>query len=109
MEAQQNSKPKRQFTSEQKQRKNQLDKLYYQKNREKINQMNILNHKNKPEILENIKAFRLQKCRCNVCNNEMIISTFYNHKKTKKHIKNLEGKTPNLDSYSIIEPTTSSL
>ena len=60
---------------------------YYEKNKERINQQNIENHR-KPEIVDYIKKFQQRPCTCLVCNQEMTYDTFRFHKKTKKHSNN---------------------
>ena len=61
--------------------------IYYEKNKERINQQNMENHK-KPEIVEYVRKFKQRPCTCLVCNQVMSYVTFFNHKKTKKHNNN---------------------
>ena len=77
----------RQRTANQQKRKKELDKIYYQNNKDKINQLNVENHR-KPEIVEYIRNFQQRQCTCLVCEKEMNYNSFIRHRVSKKHNSN---------------------
>ena len=61
-------------------------KAYYQENKEHINKMNSDNHKRNPIRNREITNKSANKiCICNVCEREMKMGWFYNHKKFEPH------------------------
>ena len=93
----QKQKPK--YTPEQRQRRNEYFKKYYQDNKELINQMNIANHKIRAEEL---REYRKTMGCCHACNQEISRDCFSKHKISKKHNKNLMSFPKDPPIYTLI-------